>query len=240
MPYAARDGAERSFRTLLGREEGGFDRDIGTPEDGGLLGDLFAGNQDAAAFESRLEELRAKLLRFAGLNFENDEVGDRRFVNHLASLPPEAADRIELWSPDDTLDVQYSPTGDGRNWRAISEGSPGQRTAALLAFLLAYGDEPIILDQPEDDLDNKLVYNLIVGALRAIKHSRQVVVVTHNANIVVNGDAELVIALEAQGGQTREAQGGSLQSQEVRDTICELMEGGRDAFHKRYRRISLT
>lgn len=115
------------------------------------------------------------------------------------------------------------------------------KTAALLAFLLSYGDEPLILDQPEDDLDNHLIYDLIVTQLREIKRRRQVIVVTHNANIVVNGDAEFVIALTTppRGGQTYPEAMGSLQEKRVRRTICDVMEGGEKAFEQRYRRIAL-
>ena len=144
-----------------------------------------------------------------------------------------------MWFPEDSLEVRYSARGDGQRFRSIQEGSPGQKTAALLAFLLSYGDEPLILDQPEDDLDNHLIYDLIVTQLRAIKRLRQVIVVTHNANIVVNGDAELVVALTARHGETQKECEGSLQEQQVRETICAVMEGGRRAFEDRYRRIAL-
>jgi ABC-type Mn2+/Zn2+ transport system ATPase subunit len=166
-------------------------------------------------------------------------VADRRFATHIGKLQPEVIDRLDLWYPEDSLDVQYSRTGDGQHFRSIQEGSPGQKTAALLAFLLSYGEEPLILDQPEDDLDNHLIYDLIVTQLREVKCHRQVVVVTHNANIVVNGDAELVVALEAHGGETQKECEGSLQESLVRQTICTVMEGGSKAFEQRYRRIAL-
>ena len=102
------------------------------------------------------------------------------------------------------------------------------------------GEPWIILDQPEDDLDNRLIYDLIVRQLRNIKSKRQVIVVTHNANIVVNGDAEFVLALDSAGGQTQQVASGSLQDAGLRSEICKIMEGGREAFHRRYRRISLT
>jgi DNA repair ATPase RecN len=76
-------------------------------------------------------------------------------------------------------------------------------------------------------------------AILTVKRHRQVVVVTHNANIVVNGDAELVVALAALGGQTQMECLGSLQKKNVRETICMVMEGGRKAFEQRYRRIAL-
>jgi predicted ATPase len=135
------------------------------------------------------------------------------------------------------LSVRYS-LKNGDNFRPVEQGSPGQKTAALLAFILSYGDEPLILDQPEDDLDNQLIYDLIVTQLREIKQRRQVLVVTHNANIVVNGDAENVVVLDVRAGQTRIAQQGGLQDQAIRDEICRVMEGGKDAFNQRYRRIN--
>ena len=95
------------------------------------------------------------------------------------------------------------------------------------------------MDQPEDDLDNHLIYDLIVRQVRETKQHRQVIVVTHNPNIVVNGDAELVVALDVRGGQTRTIVQGGLQEQRVRDEICRVMEGGREAFELRYRRIAL-
>ena len=87
-------------------------------------------------------------------------------------------------------------------------------------------------------MDNQLIYNLIVTQLREIKRHRQIIVVAHNANIVVNGDAELVLALTAQNGETRK-KCGNLQEKPVRDIICTVMEGGRKAFENRYRRIAL-
>jgi len=158
----------------------------------------------------------------------------------MSRLQPETLDRLDAWYPEDSLEVQYSTTSDGTRFRAIEEASPGQKTAALLAFLLSYGEEPLFLDQPEDDLDNRLIYDLIVTQLREAKVHRQVVVVTHNANIVVNGDAELVVALVARSGESQIETQGSLQESDVRETICDVMEGGREAFEQRYRRISLA
>jgi ABC-type enterochelin transport system ATPase subunit len=140
-----------------------------------------------------------------------------------------------MWYPEDGVNVRYRQAGAG--FVDIAQGSPGQRTATLLAFLLSYGNEPIILDQPEDDLDNAFIYDPIVTTLKQAKLTRQIIVVTHNANIVVNGDAELILPLAVRGGQTVVDVGGSLQESLVRDAICTIMEGGARAFSDRYRRI---
>jgi ABC-type cobalamin/Fe3+-siderophores transport system ATPase subunit len=165
---------------------------------------------------------------------------DRRFEAQLRRLQAERLDRLALYLPEDGVEVSIRDPRDGnRGWRELAQGSPGQQTAALLAFVLGYGCEPIILDQPEDDLDSTLIYELLVRRLREKKQTRQVIVVTHNPNIVVHGDAELVVSLDARGGQTCIAFAGGLQEQKARDEICRVMEGGRDAFRTRYQRIML-
>ena len=95
-----------------------------------------------------------------------------------------------------------------------------------------------MLDQPEDDLDNHLIYDLVVRQIRENKLRRQIITVTHNPNVVVNGDAEMVHVLDFVGGQCRIVNSGSLQDLEVRDEVCRVMEGGREAFERRYRRIA--
>lgn len=166
---------------------------------------------------------------------------DARFLSALRRLSPEQLDRLALYAPDDAVEVSFlDPRRADGAWISLAQGSPGQQTAALLGFILGYGNEPILLDQPEDDLDNVLIYELVVQRLRETKASRQVIVVTHNPNIVVHGDAELVVSLRSQRGQTRIACSGGLQERAVRDEICRVMEGGRDAFEIRYRRIMPT
>jgi len=150
---------------------------------------------------------------------------------------PEFADRIWSWFPEDDLCITYSQRGDGSHWTPLDQGSPGQKAAALLAFLLAFGDEPLILDQPEDDLDNHLIYDLIVKQIRANKLRRQLIIVTHNPNLVVNGDAEMVHAFDFRGGQCRVVRRGALQERELREEVCRVMEGGHDAFARRWARL---
>lgn len=105
-----------------------------------------------------------------------------------------------------------------------------------MSFLLSYGDEPLIVDQPEDDLDNALISKLVITKLHDIKPKRQFLIITHNPNIVVNGDSELVIVLEDKGNITLAAAGG-LQELSVRQEVCEIMEGGKEALEKRYKRM---
>ncbi len=248
VPMGITEGFTAELRRLLGREDSAFQKDIGEPgETGTLVGDFTAtyqrdlqraeGEQRSAMVDehyARLAELKRRIRAIRG---GKRTAADQRFANFLSGRPPEQMDRLDAWFPADTLQVSFQGRG-RRGFQPISQGSPGQRSAALLAFLLSHGSEPIVLDQPEDDLDNQLVYDLIVQQIRRIKGRRQVLVVTHNANIVVNGDAEYVVALNVPAGEVLVEQAGGLQEQAVRDEICRVMEGGAEAFRERFRRIA--
>jgi len=209
----------------------------------GLVASLLDGlpaSKDAAhaLLKQRIADMKAGLIK-ACLGEPYPEIG-QRLQNRLkrsAENRPEFIDRILTWFPEDTLAVSYSPKGNGRDFVPILQGSAGQKAAAMLAFLLKYGDEPIIFDQPEDDLDNHLIYTLIVNQLRQTKQRRQIITVTHNPNIVVNGDAEMVHALDFKSDQCRIVKRGGLQDGQLREEVCRVMEGGREAFEKRYQRI---
>lgn len=157
-------------------------------------------------------------------------------VRRVEALPNEVFDELACWFPEDEVTLEYRPNKK-TPYKNIQLASAGQKTAAMLSFLLVHGDEPLLLDQPEDDLDNALVSELVVEQLRKNKLHRQLMVVTHNANIVVNADAELVMTMEFDKGQITLASAGGLQERSVRKDICRVMEGGEIAFRQRYKRI---
>mgnify|MGYP000055107871 CR=1 FL=1 len=136
--------------------------------------------------------------------------------------------------PEDKLQIKII---DENGEIDINEGSPGQKSAAILAFILNSGENPLIIDQPEDDLDNSLIYSLVVKSIRKMKSKRQIIIVTHNPNIPVLGDAEGIIVLERnnQGKVTfrKNKKAGCIEEKLIREGICEIMEGGEDAFRKR-------
>lgn len=210
---------EKEIRDIL-QCQGRFNKDIES------LKNIYQQSTD-----DKTEKLKEAITRIRN----GEEVAiDNRFASHLRRLPQESISDLVVWFPRDNLKVTFGP-----NHQELEHGSPGQKTAALLAFILSYGDEPLLLDQPEDDLDNELIYDLIVHQLRETKSRRQVIVVTHNANIVVNGDAEMVLPLKAAGGETRVRQAASIQEKGVREAICTILEGGEKAFEQRYKRIHL-
>ena len=119
--------------------------------------------------------------------------------------------------------------------RGMDQLFKGQRATALLLLLLGASDAPLIIDHPEDDLDNNFVYQGVVRRLRELKGKRQIVASTHNANVPVLGDAELIVVLESDGRHGRPAEGGigSLDERSVRSLAENILEGGPAAFNAR-------
>ena len=228
-PFAAHFTLADDLETILGVQR--------FQEDRRAIADRIRPPNDAQWDWELLDTLIAEMRGFHSGGSDSWETHDARFKTALRGIPPERIDRLALYAPEDTVSVSFREAGSGNEWRSLSQGSPGQQTAALLAFVLGFGNEPIILDQPEDDLDNTLIYELLVKRFREIKATRQMIVVTHNPNIVVHGDAEYVVSLNTNAGQTLVECHGGLQERGVRDEICRVMEGGREAFRSRYRRI---
>lgn len=119
----------------------------------------------------------------------------------------------------------------------FENASAGQQATALLKVLLRESAGPLIIDQPEDDLDNRVIWDIAETIWKA-KESRQLIFSSHNANLVVNGDAELVVQFNYcdESNRTKgtiETQG-SIDVREVREAITDVMEGGEKAFRLRY------
>ncbi|MBS0195336.1 MAG: AAA family ATPase [Planctomycetes bacterium] len=142
----------------------------------------------------------------------------------------------------DHITLQYSIDYDGVDIRKLS---PGTRGIVLLLLYLALDDaddRPLIVDQPEENLDPKSIYDELVPLFRAAKAKRQVVLVTHNANLVVNTDADQVIVASAGAhapGQLPPITytSGGLEEAPIRKLVCDILEGGEAAFRERARRL---
>jgi len=116
--------------------------------------------------------------------------------------------------------------------------SMGQKATVLLKLFLAEGDNPLIIDQPEENLDNKFVYESLVDAFRDAKKKRQIIIATHNANLVVNTDAEQVIVSEYRDGKISYISG-SIENAQIKTSITTLLEGGEVAFKRRELRYDI-
>ena len=122
---------------------------------------------------------------------------------------------------------------DGR-YRLLEDLSGGQRVNLLLSLLLETNDErPLVIDQPEDELDNRFLFETLLPVLKRLKGRRQIILATHNANIVVNGDADQVIHLEATANRGRVASSGAIEEPAIRDAIVRTVDGGEEAFRMR-------
>ena len=120
---------------------------------------------------------------------------------------------------------------DGETFKESTQLSTGQRCTTILPILLTQSERPLLIDQPEDNLDNAFVYDTIVKALRTVRGSRQVIFVTHNPNIPVLGEAERVFVFSSDGRHATLKQVGTVD--DCKDQIVRILEGGREAFLQR-------
>jgi hypothetical protein len=158
-------------------------------------------------------------------------------ANNLIAAGEPLFRELEELSVGQAVDVRLDVTAgsDRREYRSLEDLSKGQRATALLLLLLGASTVPLVIDQPEDDLDNRFVFDGIVANLRALKGKRQIIVSTHNANVPVLGDAELIVALEGSGdrGWPTESGIGSLDDAKIRSFAENILEGGPAAFNAR-------
>lgn len=177
--------------------------------------------------------------------------GKDSLIKHY-KFPPGAAEKIAQASPDifmrieeqalpaiTRIELNTASENDSPTWQSLDELSTGQKATAVLLLLLLESEAPLIVDQPEDDLDNRFITEGIVPIMREEKCQRQFVFSTHNANIPVLGDAELILGLSA-SGEGREGLAkiipqnmGSIDTHAVRELVEDILEGGKTAFEMR-------
>jgi ABC-type Mn2+/Zn2+ transport system ATPase subunit len=120
--------------------------------------------------------------------------------------------------------------------REFAKLSLGQQQSVLLALMLSSkSNTPLIIDQPEDNLDGEFIYKTLVPVLRMAKERRQIIVVTHNANVAVLGDAELITILKSTNDRSAVSCRGSIDDPTTREAACGILEGAKEAFEARAR-----
>ncbi|MBL0745712.1 TrlF family AAA-like ATPase [Chryseolinea lacunae] len=232
------ENADLTFRQLLRKPGGEFSNNIYAynEEDEtswGLIADIVK-EPEATRWGKRYSSLVA----FISATEADKKALDLRLAKHLDYLKqntPEDIDRLMVWFPEDKLVLKFRKEGVEED---IQTGSAGERTAGMLGLLLALNDIPLIIDQPEDDLDTKLISKFVVDGFKKLKQSRQLLIVTHNPNIAVNANSDNVVHMDFVTGQVVVSANNALQDKQIRNAVCEVMEGGRDALNKRYYRIS--
>lgn len=211
-----------------------------------------AGNRQAFA-ELLNEALRGSGLRYASLvekivqNLSPEDLAvcvHRRDANRLAEMAgmdPNRAGTViyKLVSSSivvklETVEMEDLPRIellDGRDYKDAGALSTGQRCTTILPILLLESDRPLLIDQPEDNLDNAFIFETIVKSVKEAKAHRQLIFVTHNPNIPVLGDADRVFVLSSDGRRGTITHQGTVN--EVKEPIETLLEGGREAFLQR-------
>lgn len=154
------------------------------------------------------------------------------------ALDDHALSDLETMALEDRVEISLDlGTPEHPDPRPLGRLSAGQRSTAILLLALLESDGPLILDQPEDDLDNRFIYEGVVRRLRDTKEQRQFLIATHNANIPVLGDAEqiVILAAEQEGDRLRAhvAQRGSIDDADLHGPLEDVLEGGREAFERR-------
>jgi ABC-type cobalamin/Fe3+-siderophores transport system ATPase subunit len=175
----------------------------------------------------------------------NDNDGQIFAQNEAATLldrlaEPDLLSQLETVAVHDLPRLTVTKRHDGADGktrfipRDFQRLSLGQQQSVLLALMLTSESRaPLIIDQPEDNLDSEFIYKTLVPAIRAAKEHRQVIVVTHNANIAVLGDAELIVALKATADKATIVTRGSIDHAKTCEAACNILEGSREAFDRR-------
>jgi ABC-type dipeptide/oligopeptide/nickel transport system ATPase component len=145
-----------------------------------------------------------------------------------ALLLPEVTFQLETV---ELLDLPRIELRDGTTYKDSQSLSTGQKCTTILPILLLDSENPLLVDQPEDNLDNRFIFETIVESIRSVKQHRQLIFVTHNPNIPVLGDADRVFVLDSDGTAARNTNAGTVD--EVKSQIVTLLEGGEDAFKAR-------
>lgn len=193
-----------------------------------------------------LEELKS-LAEYKILEDKPIELPETPFLTDIGLNETNIQRIVELFSPDKwlamvTQEIEFEPhffysTGNEmQDVIPFSEASAGQQATALLSVLLNQEGNPLLIDQPEDDIDNRAINDIIENIWKA-KNKRQLIFTSHNANLVVNGDAELVVCCDYKES-SQQTQGeikheGAIDNPEIKNEITLIMEGGEKAFKLR-------
>ncbi|HOQ88194.1 MAG TPA: AAA family ATPase, partial [Phycisphaerae bacterium] len=176
----------------------------------------------------------AELLRIVREGRINDLQSQADLSDTQASKALESLRRLEIQLQLDAIELADLPRIElleGEQWRNSLELSTGQKCTTILPILLLESHNPLLVDQPEDNLDNRYIYDTVVNAIHRVKQNRQIILITHNPNIPVLGEASAVYVLTSDGERARLANQGSVDN--CKTEIINLLEGGKEAFIRR-------
>lgn len=153
----------------------------------------------------------------------------------ILKLNEEQLMELEVVDLLDIIDIQLNISKDNEMYKSLSSLSKGQQCTAILYLLLLDNKDPLIVDQPEDNLDNSFIANNLVDVLRDNKIKRQFIFATHNANIPVFGDSECICVMEEVDGEgvLKDDNIGSIDDENISISVVNTLEGGKTAFNIR-------
>lgn len=163
----------------------------------------------------------------------------KQVADALVALPATRIRELEELELPERMDLLLNVSRESENYREVGKLSTGQQCTAILHLLLLDNPDPLIIDQPEDNLDNAFIAEHIVNELRTSKTKRQYIFATHNANIPVFGDAEWIGVLQEEDGRSKLLASGSIDAKQVKDLAASILEGGREAFTRRREKYGL-
>lgn len=166
-----------------------------------------------------------------GADFGLSEAAARSVVEKFGELTVLELESFRI--PDRTTIKLNVGTQAKPSYQSTERLSVGQKCTAILSLILLESDVPLLIDQPEDDLDSKFVFDEVVKTLRTQKERRQFIVATHVANIPVLGDAELILLLSATHERAVVETSGSIDNPELKEPVARTLEGGKEAFELR-------
>ena len=175
----------------------------------------------------------ALLMRFKKVGLQ------KQVADALTSLPPSTLRELEELDLPERMELLLNVSRDAEIYREVGNLSTGQQCTAILHLLLLDNPDPLIIDQPEDNLDNAFIADHIVSELRSSKTKRQFLFATHNANIPVFGDAEWIGVLHEEAGHAKLQASGSIDATDVKELAANILEGGREAFTRRREKYGL-
>jgi ATPase subunit of ABC transporter with duplicated ATPase domains len=179
--------------------------------------------------ETAYQEIEANYKDFIQIYRDSSKLDDILNENHVVDFKrrfSENQEELLTFKVENKIIIQY-------NGKSLDKHSLGQRASALILFLLAQRENDVlIIDQPEDDLDNQTIYDEVIKELKKIKGNMQFIFATHNANIPVLGDSEKVVSCSYDEKKIS-VHSGTIDNHQTQRFIVDIMEGGDEAFNRR-------
>ena len=226
-PMSSRASLRKKLRETLCGEDSLMTEDIKKLENA-----IFSPKNGVKKYSRLLAAARS------GSELSESESFSPYFIHLVRKLSEQEFSRLLLFRPEDELLLYYHPNGVKRFF-PMTTASTGERSAAILSFILSGSNVPLVIDQPEDGMDSSVIYKETIPKLKRAKQTRQLIIVTQNANIALNADPEMILCMDSRSKFVRVKMKGSVDKDEIRREVCDVMEGTEEGFMRRVRKYHL-